>query len=106
METITFNDLLVKNMGTGQGVFDLRNGKYSQFMLQSSTVTGGRDFLRIDAPCSIHTVVVDGNTLYNLNDSKNAGGLFSVRATPVVYEVIYNVVANIANSISGRVQPR
>lgn len=102
VENITFNDLLVKNMGTGQGVFDLRNGKYSQFMLQNSTVTGGRDFLRIDAPCSIHTVVVDGNTLYNLNDSKNAGGLFSVRATPVVYEVIYNVVANIANSISGR----
>ncbi len=70
VENITFNDLLVKNMGTGQGVFDLRNGKYSQFMLQNSTVTGGRDFLRIDAPCSIHTVVVDGNTLYNLNDGQ------------------------------------
>ena len=99
---VTFNGVEVKNHGTGQGVFDLRNGKYNTFTLTESTVTGGRDFLRIDAPCSIYAVNVTKNTLNNLNDNANANGVFCVRATPSVYEVSYNIIANIANSISGR----
>lgn len=102
MGDIVFNGVEVKNHGTGQGVFDLRNGKYETFTLTESTVTGGRDFLRIDAPCSIYSVLVKNNTLSNLNDSGNAGGIFCVRAQPSLYEVSYNIVANIANSISGR----
>ncbi|MBR1569714.1 MAG: DUF4957 domain-containing protein [Bacteroidales bacterium] len=99
---IVFDGILVKNHGTGQGVLDLRNGKYNSFTLKNSTVSGGRDFLRIDAPCVISAVYCTNNTLYNLNDSANAGGVFCVRATPSVYEVSYNIVAGIANSISGR----
>lgn len=99
---VVFDGILVKNHGTGQGVMDLRNGKYNSFTLVNSTVSGGRDFLRIDNPCTINTVRCNYNTLYNLNDSANAGGVFCVRATPSVYEVAYNIVANIANSISGR----
>lgn len=99
---IVFDGILVKNHGTGQGVLDLRNGKYGSFTLKNSTVSGGRDFLRIDAPCSISAVYCTNNTLYNLNDSANAGGVFCVRAAPSVYEVTYNIVAGIANSISGR----
>ncbi len=99
---IVFDGVLVQNHGTGQGVLDLRNGKYNSFTLRNSTVTGGRDFLRIDAPCTINSVYCSYNTLNNLNDSGNAGGIFCVRATPSVYEVTYNIVANIANSISGR----
>lgn len=102
VDNILFNGVEVINQGTGQGVFDLRNGAYGTFTLTESTVTGGRDFLRIDAPCSIYSVLVKNNTLNNLNDSANAGGIFCVRATPSVYEVSYNIVANIANSISGR----
>ncbi|MBR1539092.1 MAG: DUF4957 domain-containing protein, partial [Bacteroidales bacterium] len=99
---LIFHNVEVKNHGTGQGVFDLRNGVYGTFTLEESTVAGGRDFLRIDAPCSIYSVLVKNNTLDNLNDSANAGGVFCVRATPSIYEVSYNIVANIANSISGR----
>ncbi len=99
---ITFDNIEVKDMGTGQGVFDLRNGNYQSFTLTQSTVAGGRDFLRIDAPCSINSVKAMYNTLDNLNESGNAGGIFCVRATPSVYEVSYNIVANVTNSVSGR----
>ena len=99
---VLFYNVEVRNQGTGQGVFDLRNGKYQSFTLQESTCTGGRDFLRIDAPCSITSVLVKNNTLYNLNNSGNAGGVFCVRATPANYELSYNIIANIQNSISGR----
>lgn len=102
IQNIVFSGVVVKNHGTGQGVFDLRNGKYQSFTLEQSTVTGGRDFLRIDAPCAIYSVLVKNNTLDNLNDSGNANGVFCVRATPAIYEVSYNIVANIQNSISGR----
>ena len=84
---IVFDGILVQNQGTGQGVMDLRNGVYNSFTLKNSTVLGGRDFLRIDAPCSINAVYCNNNTLYNLNDSANAGGIFCVRATPSIYEV-------------------
>ncbi len=99
---IVFDGIQVKNHGTGQGVLDLRNGKYNSFTLRNSTVSGGRDFLRIDAPCTINSVYCSYNTLNNLNDSGNAGGVFCVRAKPSVYEVTYNIVANVAKSISGR----
>ena len=102
IENIVFSGVVVENHGTGQGVFDLRNGKYQSFTLTESTVTGGRDFLRIDDKCSIYSVLVKNNTLDNLNDSANANGIFCVRATPALYEVSYNIIANIANSISGR----
>ena len=102
VDNIVFDNVIVLNQGTGQGVFDLRNGAYGTFTLTESTVSGGRDFLRIDAPCSIYSVLVSHNTLFNLNDSANAGGVFCVRATPSKYEVSHNIVANILNSISGR----
>ena len=102
IDNILFENIDVCNHGSGQGVFDLRNGVYGTFTLTESTVSGGRDFLRIDAPCSIYSVMVTKNTLDNLNDSANAGGIFCVRATPSLYEVSGNLIANIANSISGR----
>ena len=99
---IVFDGILVRNHGTGQGVLDLRNGKYNSFTLRNSTVSGGRDFLRIDAPCTIYSVYCNYNTLNNLNANANAGGVFCVRATPSIYEVTYNIVANVETSISGR----
>lgn len=99
---IVFDGILVRNHGTGQGVLDLRNGKYNSFTLKNSTVSGGRDFLRIDAPCTIYSVYCNNNTLNNLNANANAGGVFCVRATPSIYEVTYNIIANVETSISGR----
>ena len=92
IDDIIFNDVEVYNHGTGQGMFDLRNGKYLRFILENSTFTGGRDFLRIDAPCSIHTVQVKTNTMYNLNTSKNGNGIFYVRAEAPVYRVEKNLL--------------
>ena len=89
---ILFQAVEVYNHGTGQGMFDLRNGVYSSFKLIESTLTGGRDFLRIDATCNIPTVLVKNNTMYNLNTSKNGNGIFYVRASVSDYTVEKNLL--------------
>ena len=89
---ILFQAVEVYNHGTGQGMFDLRNGVYSSFKLIESTLTGGRDFLRIDATCTIPTVLVKNNTMYNLNTSKNGNGIFFVRAAVSDYKVEKNLL--------------
>jgi hypothetical protein len=89
---ILFQAVEVYNHGTSQGMFDLRNGAYNSFRLIESTLTGGRDFLRIDATCSIPTVYVGHNTMYNLNTSKNGNGIFYVRASASDYKVEKNLL--------------
>ena len=89
---ILFQAVEVYNHGTGQGMFDLRNGVYSSFTLIESTLTGGRDFLRIDAPCTMPKVVVRNNTMYNLNTTKNGNGIFFVRAAASEYTVEKNLL--------------
>ncbi|MBQ9892705.1 MAG: DUF4957 domain-containing protein [Bacteroidales bacterium] len=101
--TVSFKGLEVYSMGTGQGVFDLRNGKIGTFNLEESTVVGGRDFLRIDATVTISEIFIRRNTLYNLNDPKNANGVLCVRSTTQQkYVVSQNIFASILKSISGR----
>ena len=92
MGDILFQAVEVYNHGTGQGMFDLRNGVYSSFTLIESTLTGGRDFLRIDAPCTMPKVLVKNNTMYNLNTSKNGNGIFFVRAAVSEYTVEKNLL--------------
>ena len=89
---ILFQGIEVYDHGTGQGMFDLRNGSYGSFRLIESTLTKGRDFLRIDAPCTIPTVYVGNNTMYNLNTSKNGNGIFYVRANVSDYKVEKNLL--------------
>ena len=89
---IFFQAVEVYNHGTGQGMFDLRNGVYGSFTLIESTLTGGRDFLRIDATCQIPAVLVRNNTMYNLNTSKNGNGIFYVRAAVGNYRVEKNLL--------------
>ena len=92
IDNIMFDSVEVYNHGTGQGMFDLRNGKYQTFTIQNSTLTGGRDFLRIDATCSLYSVLVKTNTMYNLNTSKNGNGIFFVRADVPNYRVEKNLL--------------
>ena len=92
MGDILFQAVEVYNHGTGQGMFDLRNGVYGSFKVIESTLTGGRDFLRIDATCTIPTVLVKNNTMYNLNTSKNGNGLFFVRAAVSEYTAEKNLL--------------
>ena len=89
---ILFQGIEVYNQGTGQGMFDLRNGAYSSFTLTESTLTGGRDFLRIDGTCTLNSVQVSRNTMYNLNTSKNGNGIFYVRAAAANYRVEKNLI--------------
>ena len=89
---VLFQGIEVYGQGTGQGMFDLRNGVYASFSLVESTLTEGRDFLRIDAPCTIPTVLVRNNTMYNLNTSKNGNGIFYVRAAVTDYKVERNLL--------------
>ena len=92
MGDILFQAVEVYNQGTGQGMFDLRNGVYGSFTLIESTLTEGRDFLRIDAACTMPKVIVKNNTMYNLNTSKNGNGLFFVRAAASEYLVEKNLL--------------
>jgi hypothetical protein len=89
---ILFDGIEVYNQGTGQGMFDLRNGTYSSFTLVNSTLTAGRDFMRIDATCSVPSIIVRNNTMYNLNTSKNGNGIFYVRAAAAEYKVEKNLL--------------
>ena len=89
---ILFQGVEVYHHGTGQGMFDLRNGKYASFSIVESTLTEGRDFLRIDATCTVPTVLVQNNTMYNLNTSKNGNGIFYVRAAVSDYKVEKNLL--------------
>jgi len=92
IDDIVFSGVEVYNQGTGQGMFDLRNGKYQVFVLENSTLTKGRDFLRIDGSCQLNTVLVKNNTMYNLNTSKNGNGIFYVRADVSLYRVEKNLL--------------
>ena len=92
IDDIVFSGVEVYNQGTGQGMFDLRNGKYQVFVLENSTLTKGRDFLRIDGSCLLNTVLVKNNTMYNLNTSKNGNGIFYVRADVSLYRVEKNLL--------------
>ena len=89
---ILFQGVEVYNQDTGQGMFDLRNGVYGSFSLIESTLTKGRDFLRIDGTCTIPTVLVRNNTMYDLNTSKNGNGIFYVRANVSDYKVEKNLL--------------
>ena len=92
IDNIIFDGIEVYEQGTGQGMFDLRNGKYQSFSLVNSTLTKGRDFLRIDATCTLNSVFVMNNTMYNLNTSKNGNGIFYVRAAVNDYQVRKNLL--------------
>lgn len=92
IDNILFDGVEVYEHGTGQGMFDLRNGKYQSFTLVNSTLTKGRDFLRIDATCALNSVLVKNNTMYNLNTSKNGNGIFFVRAEVADYQVRKNLL--------------
>ena len=94
---ILFHGVEVYNHGTGQGMFDLRNGVYASFTLEESTLTGGRDFLRIDGTCTMPSVVVKNNTMNNLNTSKNGNGIFYVRAAASNYRVEKNLIMNMVS---------
>ena len=92
IDNVVFSGVEVYNQGTGQGMFDLRNGQYQIFVLENSTLTQGRDFLRIDGTCSLGTVLVKNNTMYNLNTTKNGNGIFYVRADVANYRVEKNLL--------------
>ncbi len=89
---ILFDGIEVYDHGTSQGMFDLRNGTYGGFTLKNSTLTKGRDFMRIDATCTMPSVIVENNTMYNLNTTKNGNGIFYVRANAATYKVENNLL--------------
>jgi len=99
ISSLTFNGVEIYNQGTGQGMFDLRNGAFSDITITESTLTGGRDWMRIDGNCNVGTIKVTNNTMYNLNSTGNGNGIFFVRANPSEYVVSNNLLLSIAKSV-------
>jgi len=97
---LTFNGIEVYNQGTGQGMFDLRNGKWGDIAVTESTLTGGRDWLRVDATCNVGTITVKNNTMYALNAAAHGNGIFFVRATPASYVVSDNLIHTTAGVLA------
>ncbi len=98
VDEVIFKGLTVVNHGTGQGMFDFRKGTYSTLRIIESTLTGGRDFLRMDAGVGNGIVDVSQNTLYNLNPSANSNGIFYVRSTSTT---TYTVKNNLIHTVAG-----
>lgn len=90
---VTFRGAEVYNQGSGQGMFDMRNGAIDDFVIMESTVSGGRDWLRVDKTVTIGAILVKNNTIHNVNATNtNGNGTFYVQANPASYKVLNNLV--------------
>ena len=91
---LSVNACTVTEMGTGQGIFDIRKDTYSTVLIENSTISnGGRDFLRADAGKVTNSLAVRNNTF--ASTGLGAGnGLLWVRSTPNSYVVANNLFLN------------
>ena len=78
---VVFKGITVTNHGTGQGMFDFRKGEYSTIQITESTISGGRDFIRVDGGVVNGVIDISKNTLYTLNPANNGNGVLYVRST-------------------------
>lgn len=92
--SVVFNDIIVKNHGTGQGVFDLRKSVLTSFSIEHSTITGGRDLVRADAGTVTAAFNFNNNTVDASNLGVNGNAIMYVRATPGVFSFKNNLFLN------------
>lgn len=94
IDKIVFDGVQTKNWGTGQGIFDFRKGTYGSIIIKESTITGGRDLIRLDSGCNTGEVVIRNNTFDGVNNGVNGNGMLYVRKELVTYKVIGNLFLN------------
>ena len=94
VDSVTITDAVVKNQGTGQGVFDIRKGAYGTFKIEQSTITGGRDLIRADAGAIKTAFNFESNTVCGSNLGVNSNGIMYVRSTPATYSFKNNLFLN------------
>ena len=94
IDKIVVDGVQTKTWGTGQGIFDFRNGTYGSIVIKNSTITGGRDFIRHDATCVTGEIIIMHNTFDHVNNGVNGNGMFYVRSTPVDYKIVGNLFLN------------
>ena len=96
---VSFNGLIIKNMGTSGDFIDIRKGTAKVISVKNSTFANGiRTFARVDAAVVCGAMTVENNTFYNLcaPDSKDNNGMLHVRATSLTaatYIVKNNIFA-------------
>ena len=86
VSSVVISRATVTDMGTSGDFIDFRKGALNALKVQSSTFANGiRTFLRMDAAVVCNSILVAGNTFYNLCavDSKDNNGIFHVRSTSV-----------------------
>jgi len=91
--SLVFRNVKVTNHGTGQGIFDIRKGTYTNVTIEQSTIVGGRDFIRADAGRVTGSVNICNN-LFDGVTLENGNGILYVRSTPEVYNVKRNIFLN------------
>lgn len=94
IDKVVIDGVQTKNWGTGQGIFDFRKGTYGSIIIRNSTITGGRDLLRLDSACATGEVLVMHNTLDAVNNGVNGNGLLYVRASVADYKAVGNLFLN------------
>lgn len=102
IDEVVFKGLMVLNQGTGQGMFDFRKGAYGTVQVTESTLTGGRDFFRMDAGVVNGVVDISKNTMYNLNSSNNGNGIFYVRSTSTTEYTVKDNLIHTLTSVLGK----
>lgn len=91
---VKFSGIVVKNQGTGQGIFDLRKSSIGSFSIEQSTITGGRDLVRADANTVVNNFEFNNNTVDKSNLGLNGNAIMYVRATPAAYSFKNNLFLN------------
>lgn len=94
VQSLVFRNVTVTNMGTGQGVFDIRSGAYTNVTIEQSTITGGRDLIRADAGTITGAFNFVNNTVCGSNLGVNGNAIMYVRATPEAYKFSNNLFLN------------
>lgn len=91
--SLMFHNVKVTNHGTGQGIFDIRKGTYTNLTIEHSTIVGGRDFIRADAGRVTGSVNIVANTFDGVT-LENGNGILYVRSTPESYVFRNNLFLN------------
>lgn len=101
VDLLLFDNDIIKNIGTGQGTFDIRKGTFKAISIRESTVAdGGRDFIRLDASTTGKTtssLSITNNTFSNISLGA-ANSVLYVRRDVATYAFSGNLVINEATA--------
>ncbi|MCI2082058.1 MAG: DUF4957 domain-containing protein [Bacteroidales bacterium] len=98
---LSFNGLLMHEVGGSQDEIDIRSGEVDAVVFRNSTAcNSAREFFRIDASVVCNTLSVRNNTFYRIGEvSGKTPAFFYVRTVPATWECSSNIYLNMADNV-------